>query len=212
MADNCVTALTPGDLLSSDGGNTIPAMAIVFAVVSSFNSVGVSVYQEQLFKVCLKCESTCQEKALIIGAFSVIVKTDGSNCYSVRQNSGENFLEQQFWLYLYGVAVALMVHLVSSPTALLPAAILHQLTAASATTQLFLALGLLFSSVGGLVVAAILKKLDNVVKVQNLQPLSVIKNLLMLNCLFSAPRSTVLPQPTCSRRCCVPASSQTSSG
>jgi len=118
-----------GDLLSSDGGNTIPAMAIVFAVVSSFNSVGVSVYQEQLFK-----------------------------------NSGENFLEQQFWLYLYGVAVALMVHLVSSPTALLPAAILHQLTAASATTQLFLALGLLFSSVGGLVVAAILKKLDNVVK------------------------------------------------
>ena len=91
----------------------------------------------------------------------------------MRQNSGENFLEQQFWLYLYGVMVALMVHLVSSPTALLPASILHQLTAASATTQLFLALGLLFSSVGGLVVAAILKKLDNVVKVRNLQLLSV---------------------------------------
>ena len=91
----------------------------------------------------------------------------------MRQNSGENFLEQQFWLYLYGVMVALMVHLVSSPTALLPASILHQLTAASATTQLFLALGLLFSSVGGLVVAAILKKLDNVVKVRNLQPLSL---------------------------------------
>ena len=33
----------------------------------------------------------------------------------MRQNSGENFLEQQFWLYLYGVMVALMVHLVSSP-------------------------------------------------------------------------------------------------
>ena len=30
--------------------------------------------------------------------------------------------------------------------------------------QLFLVIGLLFSSVGGLVVAAILKKLDNVVK------------------------------------------------
>ena len=40
-----------GDLLSSSGGNVIPMMAIVFAVVSSFNSVGVSVYQEQLFKV-----------------------------------------------------------------------------------------------------------------------------------------------------------------
>lgn len=33
--------------------------------------------------------------------------------------------------------------------------------------QFFLILGLVFSSVGGLVVAAILKKLDNVVKVNN---------------------------------------------
>lgn len=55
LADTCVTPLTAGDLLSSDGGNNIPAMAIVFAVVSSFNSVGVSVYQEQLFKVCSQC-------------------------------------------------------------------------------------------------------------------------------------------------------------
>ena len=40
-----------GDLLSTEGGNVIPLMAIVYAVVSSLNSVGVSVYQEQLFKV-----------------------------------------------------------------------------------------------------------------------------------------------------------------
>ena len=40
-----------GDLLSSEAGNVIPLMAIVYAVVSSLNSVGVSVYQEQLFKV-----------------------------------------------------------------------------------------------------------------------------------------------------------------
>ena len=45
--------LYSGDLMSSDGGNNIPVMAIVFAVVSSFNSVGVSIYQEQLFKVRL---------------------------------------------------------------------------------------------------------------------------------------------------------------
>ena len=36
---------------------------------------------------------------------------------------------------------------------------------ASSIVQLFLILGLLFSSIGGLVVASILKKLDNVVKV-----------------------------------------------
>ena len=40
-----------GELLSNSQGNVIPAMAIVFAVVSSLNSVGVSVYQEILFKV-----------------------------------------------------------------------------------------------------------------------------------------------------------------
>ena len=66
MADNCVTPLPPGDLLSSDGGNTIPAMAIVFAVVSSFNSVGVSVYQEQLFKVCSRCTVEVTVVVLIV--------------------------------------------------------------------------------------------------------------------------------------------------
>ena len=47
----CCFPLIAGDLLSSTGVNDIPLMALVFAVVSSFNSVGVSVYQEQLFKV-----------------------------------------------------------------------------------------------------------------------------------------------------------------
>merc|ERR1712241_1135395 len=117
-----------GDLLSSSGGNVIPMMAIVFAVVSSFNSVGVSVYQEQLFK-----------------------------------NSGENFLEQQFWLYLYGMLVASVVHIISSPD-LNPGLVLTNLQSPDTKVQVFVVLGLLFSSVGGLVVAAILKKLDNVVK------------------------------------------------
>ena len=40
-----------GDVLSSEAGNTIPLLAIIYAAVSSLNSVGVSVYQEQLFKV-----------------------------------------------------------------------------------------------------------------------------------------------------------------
>ena len=79
------------------------------------------------------------------------------------QNSGENFLEQQFWLYLYGMGVAGAVHIVSAPS-LFSGSVLAQLSAASGNVKLFLGLGLLFSSVGGLVVAAILKKLDNVVK------------------------------------------------
>ena len=42
-----------------------------------------------------------------------------------------------------------------------------QAMSASTIVQLFLILGLFFSSIGGLVVASILKKLDNVVKVTN---------------------------------------------
>lgn len=53
-----------GDLMSSDGGNNIPVMAIVFAVVSSFNSVGVSIYQEQLFKVRLCKFLNCKASVL----------------------------------------------------------------------------------------------------------------------------------------------------
>ena len=56
--------LYSGDLMSSDGGNNIPVMAIVFAVVSSFNSVGVSIYQEQLFKVRLFKFLNCKASVL----------------------------------------------------------------------------------------------------------------------------------------------------
>ena len=59
--------------------------------------------------------------------------------------------------------VATVVHLISAPNTL-PSQILSQLSSASAKVHFFLALGLIFSSVGGLVVAAVLKKLDNVVK------------------------------------------------
>ena len=43
--------VSQGDVLSSEAGNSIPLLAIIYAAVSSLNSVGVSVYQEQLFKV-----------------------------------------------------------------------------------------------------------------------------------------------------------------
>ena len=66
-------------------------------------------------------------------------------------------------MYLYGMGVAAVVHIVAAPS-LLPGTVLDQLSVVSHNVKLFLVLGLLFSSVGGLVVAAILKKLDNVVK------------------------------------------------
>ena len=64
---------------------------------------------------------------------------------------------------MYGVLVASLVHIVSSPD-LSPGLVLTNLQSTDTKVQVFVVLGLLFSSVGGLVVAAILKKLDNVVK------------------------------------------------
>merc|ERR1711892_942551 len=117
-----------GDILSVDGGNHIPMMAILFAIVSSFNSVGAAVYTESLFKT-----------------------------------SGENFLEQQFWLYLYGICVAAGVHVVSAQS-ISPGLAFSSLSEVSTRVQILLVVALVFGSVGGLVVAAILKRLDNVVK------------------------------------------------
>ena len=59
--------------------------------------------------------------------------------------------------------MASLVHIVSSPE-LSPGLVLTNLKSTDTKVQVFVVLGLLFSSVGGLVVAAILKKLDNVVK------------------------------------------------
>ena len=59
--------------------------------------------------------------------------------------------------------MASLVHIVSSSD-LHPGLVLTNLQSTDTKVQVFVVLGLLFSSVGGLVVAAILKKLDNVVK------------------------------------------------
>ena len=56
-----------------------------------------------------------------------------------------------------------LVHILSSPDLSLNL-ILANLISVSPKVQVFLVLGLMFSSIGGLVVAAILKRLDNVVK------------------------------------------------
>ena len=59
--------------------------------------------------------------------------------------------------------VASLVHIISTPD-LNPGLVLTNLQSTDTKVQVFVVLGLMFSSVGGLVVAAILKKLDNVVK------------------------------------------------
>ena len=71
---------------------------------------------------------------------------------------------QQFWLYFYGLIVTCMVHFGKNPTSF-PSTIITQLSNASCIVNSCLVIGLLFGSIGGLVVASVLKKMDNVAKV-----------------------------------------------
>ena len=62
------------------------------------------------------------------------------------------------------MTVASLVHVVSAPDIEYNDVVVGNLSSTSYKVKVFLVLGLLFSSIGGLVVAAILKRLDNVVK------------------------------------------------
>ena len=62
------------------------------------------------------------------------------------------------------MTVASLVHVVSAPDIEYNDVVVGNLSSSSYKVKVFLVLGLLFSSIGGLVVAAILKRLDNVVK------------------------------------------------
>ena len=62
------------------------------------------------------------------------------------------------------MTVASLVHVVSAADIEYNDVVVGNLSSTSYKVKVFLVLGLLFSSIGGLVVAAILKRLDNVVK------------------------------------------------
>jgi len=113
-----------------DTVNAIPMAAILLALVASCNSVGSSVYTEQLFK---------------------------------NQVKGESFLDQQFWLYAYGAVVASIVHFISRPTYTIPI-LIQDLQTTNPNILFILVIAVLFASLGGIVVASILKYLDNIVK------------------------------------------------
>jgi len=81
---------------------------------------------------------------------------------NIFKRAGQNFLEQQFWLYFYGLLVGLLLFLTSSKIS--DTMVQVDALLSSQNLTLLLVAALLFSGVGGLVVAMILKKLDNIVK------------------------------------------------
>ena len=92
-------------------------------------------------------------------------RTEQLTCLLTFQGESEKFVDQQFWLYFYGMMVTIMVHFVSAPS-VGPMEIMEGIYSSTLKVQVFLCCGLFFTSVGGLIVAAILKNLDCVVKVK----------------------------------------------
>ena len=102
--------------------------------------------------------------AMVASCNSVGAAVYTESLFKGGSSKGENFLHQQFWLYLYGGLVASVVHFVSHSDYHI-FNLYADLTDMSGKLQLLLLVALLFGSLGGLVVAAILKLLDNIVKV-----------------------------------------------
>jgi len=78
------------------------------------------------------------------------------------KSGNDTFLDQQFWLYLYGATVALIIHTVNKAYFL--GSFLSDLNSMGGFLRFVLCVAVFFGSIGGLVTASILKHLDNVVK------------------------------------------------
>eukprot|EP00095_Tigriopus_kingsejongensis_P002519 maker-scaffold185_size275389-snap-gene-1.34 protein:Tk02519 transcript:maker-scaffold185_size275389-snap-gene-1.34-mRNA-1 annotation:"ZK370.7" len=115
--------------------NELPTKALALAIVASTISVAAAVYTEVLFK---------------------------SGCNS-KDASSASFLEKQFWLYFYGMVTAAFIHGATFSTYGMTEFI-HDMKVTKPYLLIMYVLALAFDSVGGIVVATVLKVLDNVVK------------------------------------------------
>jgi len=75
----------------------------------------------------------------------------------------ESFLDQQFWLYTYGAIIASLVHFITNPS-YVPSNFIQDLQGLESNLLLILIVAVSVSSLGGIMVASILKYLDNIVK------------------------------------------------
>jgi len=127
----------PTEVQQTSAVNALPIQAVVLALVAACISVSAAVYTERLFK------------SGSVGAHE--------------DRPADTFLDQQFWLYLYGTAVASAIHLSGDPSYFV-GSFISDFTNMSIFFKVNLVLAVIFGGLGGLVVASILKHLDNVVK------------------------------------------------
>lgn len=76
---------------------------------------------------------------------------------------GETFLDQQFWMYFYESLVAILLHSITNSSYTVMS-LTSDLLDMKTSLQLTLFIAIMCGSIGGIVVASILKLLDNIVK------------------------------------------------
>ena len=74
-----------------------------------------------------------------------------------------SFLDQQFWLYTYGLIVSISVHFITDTT-YTTSELIANVQELNTNVMTILVVAIIFSSISGIMVAFILKHLDNIVK------------------------------------------------
>jgi len=107
--------------------------------------------------------------AILIAAFASVNSVAASIFTEIQLKGKESsvdetsFLEKQFWLYFYGSVVALAGHL-GNDAGYLPHNFIEDIADAKCSVQMAVMGGILSTSLGGMAVANVLRRLDNVVK------------------------------------------------
>ena len=83
--------------------------------------------------------------------------------FKKKDKNDDTFLEQQFWLYLYGMFTSLVLHIINNP-AYGPIDTMQSFHDISLNVYMMLCFSMVITSCGGIVIATILKFLDNIVK------------------------------------------------
>jgi len=101
--------------------------------------------------------------ALIASCNSVGAALYTESLFKSNTVKGETFLDQQFWMYFYETGMAILLHSLTNPSYSVMS-LLSDVLDMKTSLQLILVVAIMCGSIGGIVVASILKLLDNIVK------------------------------------------------
>lgn len=101
--------------------------------------------------------------ALIASCNSVGAALYTESLFKSNTVKGETFLDQQFWMYFYETGMAILLHSITNSNYSI-ISLISDLSGMKGSLKVILVVAIVCGSIGGIVVASILKLLDNIVK------------------------------------------------